>query len=254
MRFYYLCRKDDVSGTSGTGRVAQVAEFDDGAVVVRWVASMNAAGVPSTTHFASIDDMLRIHGHQGRTVVDLVVDTDHLPDTSPKSPSESGRIRPEDECFMRLALAQAKIGGRRPGAGEVGCVVVRDGAVLVEGHNEAAMHFDPTAHAEIVCLRKLGRKMQSMDFSGCTVYCTLQPCSMCTAACLWAKIGRIVYGATRNDVHSMYFDARHFNTADLVADAFRQDIQVVGGVLGQECASLYYRPEDQPAPEEQMNH
>src|SRR5688572_3557314 len=115
------------------------------------------------------------------------------------------RARPEDEEFMRLALEQACIGDSTPGAGEVGCVIVRDGEVLVAAHNEAELRHDPTAHAEIVALRKAGDKLQSIDLHGCTIYCTLQPCSMCTAACIWAKIGRIVYGATRNDVHSMYF-------------------------------------------------
>lgn len=163
------------------------------------------------------------------------------------------RVRPEDERWMRLAIAQARIGDQTPGAGEVGCVIVCDGAVVAEGHNEAEMRHDPTAHAEIVTLRKLGQKLKTMDFSGCTVYCTLQPCSMCTAACVWGKISRIVYGATRNDVHPMYFDSRHINTADLVANEFRDDLEVVGGVLAQECAAFYYRPEENPPAEEQLN-
>jgi hypothetical protein len=75
MRMYYLCRKEDVSGTSGTGHIAELAEFDDGAVVVRWVAEMNAVGVASTTVFESINDLLKVHGHEGRTHVDLVLDS-----------------------------------------------------------------------------------------------------------------------------------------------------------------------------------
>ena len=76
---------------------------------------------------------------------------------------------------------------------------------------------------------------------------------MCTAACIWAKIGRVVYGATRNDVHSMYFDARHFNTADLVADAFREVLEIVAGVLAGECARFYCKPGEDPPAEEQTN-
>ena len=75
MKLYYLCRKEDVSQTSGTGQVAEVAEFDDGTVAVRWPASMNATGVASTTIFNSLEDLLRVHGHEGRTVAELVVDT-----------------------------------------------------------------------------------------------------------------------------------------------------------------------------------
>jgi tRNA(adenine34) deaminase len=159
----------------------------------------------------------------------------------------------EDEQFMRLAIEQARRGDRTPGAGEVGCVIVRDGEVLAAGHNEAEMSFDPSAHAEIVTMRRLGQKLRTTDFRGCTLYCTLQPCSMCAVACVWGKITRIVYGATRNDVHSMYFDARHINAVDLISDAFRKDVEIVGGVLAEECAEFYYRPSDSPPAEEQVN-
>jgi hypothetical protein len=74
MKAYFLCRREDVSGTSGTGHVAQVAEFDDGTVVVRWIASMNAVGVASTTVFNSTDDLLKVHGHQGKTGLHLLLD------------------------------------------------------------------------------------------------------------------------------------------------------------------------------------
>ena len=159
----------------------------------------------------------------------------------------------EDERFMRLALEQAEKGSRIPGAGEVGCVIVRDGVVLAAGHNEAELRHDPTAHAEIVTLRKLGTILQATEFRGCTLYCTLQPCSMCAVACIWAKIARIVYGATRNDVHSMYFDTRHIDVSDLIRDAFRDDMEMVGGVLAGECSRYYYHPGDQPPQEDQIN-
>ncbi|HSU33842.1 MAG TPA: nucleoside deaminase [Bryobacteraceae bacterium] len=160
---------------------------------------------------------------------------------------------PDDECFMRLAIEEARIGSVTPGAGEVGCVIVRDGLVLARGHNEAERTFDPTAHAEIVTLRKLGQLLRTTDYRGCTLYCTLQPCSMCTVACVWGKITRIVYGASRDDVHSMYFDSKHLNAIDLVRDAFREDIEITGGVLAGECVAFYYRPGEHPPREEQVN-
>lgn len=76
MRTYNLCRREDVSHTSGTGHVAQVAEFNDGTVVVRWIASSNATGVASTTIFSSLQDLLKVHGHEGRTVAEPVLDED----------------------------------------------------------------------------------------------------------------------------------------------------------------------------------
>ncbi len=158
-----------------------------------------------------------------------------------------------DERFMQLAIEQAREGDRIAGAGEVGCVIVRAGEVLAAGHNEAELRHDPTAHAEIVTLRKLGEKLKTTEFRGCTLYCTLQPCSMCAVACIWAKISRVVYGATRNDVHSMYFDTKHINASDLIRDAFREDIEMIGGVLADQCSALYYQPNEEPPFEERTN-
>ena len=154
---------------------------------------------------------------------------------------------------MQLAIEQARLGDQTPGAGEVGCVIVRDGKVIAQGHNEAELRHDPTAHAEIVTMRLAGKQLQSTKLSGCTIYCTLQPCSMCTVACVWGKITRIVYGAGRKDVHEMYFDVRHLNITDLIHDAFRSDIEIKGGVLAAECSAFYYKPTDNPPVEEQLN-
>ena len=175
---------------------------------------------------------------------------------SPETDVRAGagdRARAEDEKFMRLAIEQARIGLQTSGAGEVGCVIVHKGEVVAAGHNEAEMRYDPSAHAEIVTMRKLGQLWKTTEFRDCTLYCTLQPCGMCTVACIWGKIGRVVYGATRNDVHSMYFDTRHTNTSDLIGDAFREDLEVIGGVLAEECAEFYYKPEDNPPETEQTN-
>jgi tRNA(adenine34) deaminase len=154
--------------------------------------------------------------------------------------------RANDEQFMRLAIDQAKLAASIAGAGEVGCVIVRGGKILVSGYNEAEMRFDPTGHAEIVTLRKLGMKEQSIKFAGCTLYVTLQPCTMCTSACVWAGMDRIVYGAARKDVHPMYFDAKHIDPIDLIKDSYTKSISIVGGILEAECALLYYRPQDDP--------
>jgi tRNA(adenine34) deaminase len=63
-------------------------------------------------------------------------------------------------------------------------------------------------------------------------------------ACLWAGISRIVYGAGRNDVHHIYFESRHNNTVDFIQDAFRDDLEIEGGVLAAECSDLYAKATD----------
>lgn len=158
-----------------------------------------------------------------------------------------------DITYMGRAIAIARLGARTPGAAPIGCVIVRDGQILGEGHNEVDIRHDPTAHAEIVTIRRVGRTLGAADFRGATLYSTLQPCGMCSMASIWAGIGRIVFGAGRADVHRMYFEDRHLDTFDFIADAFREDLGVTGGVRAAECAALYYGPTDRPPLEKQGN-
>jgi tRNA(adenine34) deaminase len=158
-----------------------------------------------------------------------------------------------DARFMRRAIALALEGGRQPGANPIGCVIVLDGEIVGEGYNEVDIRHDPTAHAETVAMRRAGERLQQFEFRGATLYSTLQPCGMCTMASIWAKIGRIVYGAERDQVHSMYFEDRHLDTMDFVRDAFRDDLSVTGGLLGDECAALYIGPNEDVPKDEQHN-
>jgi len=147
----------------------------------------------------------------------------------------------DHERFMGIALEQAKE-GKRIGGGEVGCVITKGDKVLASGYNEENLTFDPTAHAEVVTLRKAGHALQALDLAGCTLYCTLQPCGMCTLACIWSNLDVIVFGAGRDDVNSMYFDERHLNTGDYIRDSYKHSIKVVPHVLEKACAKLYKKP------------
>lgn len=159
----------------------------------------------------------------------------------------------EDERFMRRAIELAREGQRRPGASPIGCVIVRDGEIIGEGHNQTEMDHDPTAHAEIVAIRRAGERVQNWELRGATLYSTLQPCGMCSMASIWAKIARVVYGARRDQVHPLYFEDEHLDTMDFIRDAYRDDITLEGGLLADECAALYYHPGDEVPFEEQAN-
>ena len=115
------------------------------------------------------------------------------------------------------------------------------------------IRHDPTSHAEIVAMRRAGEMLRQSEFRGATLYSTLQPCGMCTMASIWAKIGRIVYGAERDQVHPMYFEDRHLDTMDFVRDAFRDDLSLSGGLLADECAALYVGPDEEVPQDEQFN-
>ncbi|MBS0640684.1 MAG: nucleoside deaminase [Proteobacteria bacterium] len=154
---------------------------------------------------------------------------------------------------MRRALELARRGEAGDGTNPIGCVIVRDGAVIGEGCNEVDVHHDPTAHAEIVAMRRAGAHLACDELRGAVLYTTLQPCGMCTMASIWAKIGRIVFGAGRDDVHKMYFEDRHLDTVDFIRDSFRDDLALEGGLMARECAALYVGPDEDVPKEEQFN-
>ncbi len=122
-----------------------------------------------------------------------------------------------------------------------------------EAHNEVDADHDPTAHAEMVAIRRACAAMEGQQLQGATLYSTLQPCGMCSMASIWASISRIVYGAERDQVHKMYFEDRHLSTMDYIRDAYRDDVSIRGGVLADECAALYYGPNDTPPAADQAN-
>lgn len=93
---------------------------------------------------------------------------------------------------MQLALDEARLAGE---AGEVpiGAVVLVDGAVIAAGQNRVLRDVDPTAHAEVIALRAAAQAQQNYRLSGCTIYTTLEPCSMCAGALIHARVDRLVY-------------------------------------------------------------
>ena len=96
--------------------------------------------------------------------------------------------------FMELALDEAR---KAQDAGEVpiGCVIVRDGAVIAAAHNRTLTDRDPTAHAEMIAIRAAARQLGSERLVDCDLHVTLEPCAMCAAAISFARIRRLYYGA-----------------------------------------------------------
>ena len=100
-----------------------------------------------------------------------------------------------DIDFMQAAFAEARQAAQ---AGEVpiGAVIVRDGAIVATGQNRVLRDLDPTAHAEIVVLRAAAAALGNYRLNGCTLYVTLEPCSMCAGAMIHARLDRLVFAAT----------------------------------------------------------
>jgi tRNA(adenine34) deaminase len=96
--------------------------------------------------------------------------------------------------FMAMALDEARAAGAR-GEVPVGCVIVRDGAVVARAGNRTLADRDPTAHAEIIAIRAAAASLGSERLEGCDLYVTLEPCAMCAGAVAFARIRRLYYGA-----------------------------------------------------------
>ena len=137
-----------------------------------------------------------------------------------------------DSDYMREALAEAKAAAD---AGElpVGCVVVKDGAIVARARNACEARRDATAHAEMLAIREASRVTGDWRLTGCTLYVTLEPCPMCAGAIMQARVGRLVYGAAdpgQGCAGSLYRIPEdpafpHFCPSD-------------GGVLAGECEAL----------------
>ena len=96
--------------------------------------------------------------------------------------------------FMAMALDEARAAGAR-GEVPVGCVIVRDGAVVARAGNRTLAARDPTAHAEIIAIRQAAAALGSERLDACDLYVTLEPCAMCAGAVAFARIRRLYYGA-----------------------------------------------------------
>lgn len=112
----------------------------------------------------------------------------------------------DDEYFMRQAIDVA-LKGIEGGGGPFGAVIVdKNKNILACNHNHVTLNNDPTAHAEIMCIREACKKLNKYALDGCTIYSTCEPCPMCIGSIAWCRLARIVYGNTREDAANAGFD------------------------------------------------
>ncbi len=137
-----------------------------------------------------------------------------------------------DEAMMSLALSEARVASDA-GDVPVGAVVVRGDVVLSRAGNAREQHRDPTAHAEIVALRRAAAAVGTWHLEGCTMYVTLEPCAMCAGALVLSRIDRLVFGAA--DPKAGFAGS----LGDLVRDPrLNHSVDVAAGVLEQECGEM----------------
>ncbi|MDR0214584.1 MAG: tRNA adenosine(34) deaminase TadA [Comamonas sp.] len=136
------------------------------------------------------------------------------------------------EHFMRLALDQARVAASCAEV-PVGALVVKDGQVIGRGHNSPLSANDPTAHAEVLALREAAQVLGNYRLEGCTLYVTLEPCTMCSGAMLHARVDRVVYGAAEPRTGAAGSVLNVFAYPEI-----NHQTQVLRGVLADECAAV----------------
>ncbi|GAB7002574.1 nucleoside deaminase [Nocardioides sp. AN3] len=124
--------------------------------------------------------------------------------TNDSSAADMIRVKGDQDALERaveLAILNVNDGG-----GPFGAVIVRDGAVLSIGQNRVTRDNDPTAHAEVVAIRRACQALGHFALSGCTLYTSCEPCPLCLSASLWARLDRVVFAADRHDAARGGFD------------------------------------------------
>jgi tRNA(adenine34) deaminase len=134
--------------------------------------------------------------------------------------------------FMDMALAEARVAAAE-GEVPVGCVIVRDGAVIARGRNRTVADRDPTAHAEMVALRVAATLLGGERLTQCDIYVTLEPCTMCAGALSLARIRRLYYGAADPKGGAVDSGVQFF-----ASPTCHHRPDVYGGIAEQEAAAL----------------
>lgn len=138
-----------------------------------------------------------------------------------------GILQPDDEYFMGEALREAR---KAEAEGEipVGAVVVAGDSIIARTHNQTELLHDVTAHAEMLAITAAAEHLGAKYLTGCTLYVTLEPCTMCAGALGWSQLARIVYGAPD--------EKRGFER--LGRTMLHPKTEVTAGVRGEECLAL----------------
>jgi tRNA(adenine34) deaminase len=138
----------------------------------------------------------------------------------------------DDIDAMRLAIDQALL-AETHGDVPVGAVVVLDGVVIAARHNERELTGDPTAHAEVLAIRDAAEVIGLWRLDGCTLYATLEPCTMCAGALVNARVPRVVYGATDPKAGA------GGSLMNVLADPrLNHRCEITTGVLADECGAM----------------
>lgn len=115
-------------------------------------------------------------------------------------------ISEEDRIFLTRAVENARKGMNGGQGGPFGAVIVKNGEIIAEGNNRVTSTNDPTAHAEVVAIRRACETLGAFQLEGCTLYSSCEPCPMCLGAIYWARPSRLVFACDKKDAAAIDFD------------------------------------------------
>lgn len=121
-----------------------------------------------------------------------------------------------------------------------GACIVKGSQVISCSHNQVWKDCDITAHAEVTAIRAACKKWKAVDLSGCVIYSTCEPCPMCFAACHWAGISKIIYGAAIQDARRIGFNELSLSNK-MMKRLGKTPMTVQGGFLRKECLELFQK-------------
>ncbi len=136
------------------------------------------------------------------------------------------KMTEQDKKFMQRAIYMAEQSIDSDTGGPFGCVIVKNGEIIAEGHNQVTSTNDPTAHAEVVTIREACKKLNSFQLDDCIIYTSCEPCPMCLGAIYWARPKKVYYACTKEDAAKINFDDQ-FIYDELDKDMSDRQIQFV---------------------------
>ena len=137
-----------------------------------------------------------------------------------------------DEEYMKMALSEAELAARN-GEVPVGAILVKGDRVLAEEHNQCIKQSDPTAHAEVLVLRKAGKALRNYRLKDTVMYVTTEPCPMCLSAMIHARVSRLVFGTLEPK-----FGAVESRFSLLKKNGLNHNVEVTRGILEKECTEI----------------
>lgn len=141
----------------------------------------------------------------------------------------------DHQSFMQRALQLAQTAAEQ-GEVPIGAVVVYRNRVVGEGYNQTITTLDPSAHAEMVAIRQAAQELGNYRLVDCTVYVTIEPCSMCAGLLVHSRIDRLVFGATEPKAGAICSASQVSEQAH-----FNHQFEVISGVLADECSAIMSR-------------